>query len=134
MGQRHKVGDPLTNASGVVLVVEDDAAIQDVMREELESQGMKVCAAFSGEESLMLLETRAVDVVIMDLRMPGMNGVETSIAINHRFPNLPIILCTVCDESHVRKFIGREIQSYLSKPFTLQQLNDTVQTALACSR
>jgi CheY-like chemotaxis protein len=124
----------LTNASGVVLVVEDDSAIRDVMREELESQGLGVLSASSGEESLMILETRVVDVVIMDLRMPGMNGVETSIAIKHRFPNLPIVLCTVCDEYHVRKFIGREIQSYLSKPFTLQQLNDTVQTALACSR
>lgn len=121
----------MTNASSVVLVVEDDSAIRDVMREELESQGLRVLGASSGEESLMILETRAVDVVIMDLRMPGMNGVETSIAIKHRFPNLPIILCTVCDESHVRKFIGREIQSYLPKPFTLDQLNTTVQTALA---
>lgn len=115
----------------MVLVVEDDSAIRDVMREELESQGLRVLGASSGEESLMILETRAVDVVIMDLRMPGMNGVETSIAIKHRFPSLPIILCTVCDESHVRKFIGREIQSYLPKPFTLDQLNNTVQTALA---
>lgn len=121
----------MTNASSVVLVVEDDSAIRDVMREELESQGLRVLGASSGEESLMILETRAVDVVIMDLRMPGMNGVETSIAIKHRFPSLPIILCTVCDESHVRKFIGREIQSYLPKPFTLDQLNNTVQTALA---
>ena len=124
----------MTNASSVVLVVEDDSAIRDVMREELESQGLRVLGASSGEESLMILETRAVDVVIMDLRMPGMNGVETSIAIKHRFPNLPIILCTVCDESHVRKFIGREIQSYLPKPFTLDQLNTTVQTALARAR
>lgn len=124
----------MTNASGVVLVVEDDPAIQDVMREELESQGLLVLGASSGEESLMLLETQAVDVVIMDLRMPGMNGVETSIAIKHRFPDLPIILCTVCDEWYVRSFIGREIQSYLPKPFTLRQLNQTVQTALAGAR
>lgn len=124
----------MTNVPGVVLVVEDDAAIQDVMREELESHGLVVLGASSGEESLMMLETRAVDVVIMDLRMPGMNGVETSIAIKHRFPNLPIILCTVCDEYHVRSFIGREIQSYLPKPFTLRQLHATVQTALAGSR
>ena len=124
----------MTNASSVVLVVEDDSAIRDVMREELESQGLRVLGASSGEESLMILETRAVDVVIMDLRMPGMNGVETSIAIKHRFPKRPIILCTVCDGSHVRKFICREIQSYLPKPFTLDQLNTTVQTALARAR
>lgn len=118
----------------MVLVVEDDAAIQDVMREELESQGLSVLVVSSGEESLMVLETRSVDVIIMDLRMPGMNGVETSIAIKHRFPDIPIILCTVCDESNVRHYIGREIQSYLSKPFTLKNLNDSVQTALAGSR
>ena len=124
----------MTNVSGVVLVVEDDAAIRDIMREELESQGLNILGVASGEEALMLLETRAVDVVIMDLRMPGMNGVETSIAIKHRFPNLPIVLCTVCDEYHVRQFIGREIQSYLPKPFTLKQLNASVQTALSGSR
>ena len=117
-----------------MLVVEDDAAIRDIMREELESQGLNILGVASGEEALMLLETRAVDVVIMDLRMPGMNGVETSIAIKHRFPNLPIVLCTVCDEYHVRQFIGREIQSYLPKPFTLKQLNASVQTALSGSR
>ncbi|HMX95468.1 MAG TPA: response regulator, partial [Elusimicrobiota bacterium] len=119
----------MANASGVVLVVEDDAAIRDIMKEELESQGLTVLGASSGEESLVLLETRPVDVVIMDLRMPGMDGIETSLTIKGRFPALPIILCTVCDEWEVRSFIGREIQSYLPKPFTLRQLNETVQTA-----
>jgi CheY-like chemotaxis protein len=124
----------MTYSVGVVLVVEDDPAIQDVMREELESQGLDVLTVASGEESLLLLETRSVDLIIMDLRMPGMNGVETSIAIKHRFPDLPIILCTVCEQWRVRQFIGREIQAYLPKPFTLRQLNETVQTALSGSR
>lgn len=124
----------MNEASGVVMVVEDDAAIRDLMSEELGSQGLSVIGASSGEEALMFLETQRVDVIIMDLRMPGMNGVETSIAIKHRFPNLPIILCTVCSEYQVRPFIGREVQAYLPKPFSLNQLNNTVQAALANSR
>lgn len=123
----------MNDASGVVMVVEDDAAIRDLMREELGSKGLTVIGASSGEEALMFLETQRVDVIIMDLRMPGMNGVETSIAIKHRFPNLPIIMCTVCSEYQVRPFIGREVQSYLSKPFSLDQLNSSVQSALANS-
>lgn len=124
----------MTNASGVALVVEDDDAIRDVICEVLEGQGLEVLSASSGEESLMLLSVRAVDVVVMDLRMPGMNGVETAIAMKREFPDLPIILCTVCEQWRVREFIGREIRAYLQKPFTLRQLNETVQTALAHPR
>ncbi len=123
----------MNDASGVVMVVEDDASIRDLMREELGSKGLTVIGASSGEEALMFLETQRVDVIVMDLRMPGMNGVETSIAIKHRFPNLPIIMCTVCSEYQVRPFIGREVQAYLSKPFSLDQLNNSVQSALANS-
>ncbi|MBL0059613.1 MAG: response regulator [Elusimicrobia bacterium] len=124
----------MTVAPGVALVVEDDDAIRDVIREVLEGQGLEVLSASSGEESLMLLSSRAVDVVVMDLRMPGMNGVETAIAMKREFPDLPIILCTVCEQWRVREFIGHEIRAYLQKPFTLRQLNDTVQTALAYPR
>ena len=124
----------MTRATGVVLVVEDDPVIRDVMREELEAQGLHALEASSGEEGLLLLETWDVDVVLMDLRMPGMNGIETSIAIKQRFPKLPIVLCTVCDESYVRRFIGHEIQSFLPKPFSLQRLDETIQNALASAR
>jgi two-component system cell cycle sensor histidine kinase/response regulator CckA len=124
----------VTEGSGVALVVEDDAPIRDVIREELESQGLKVLSVSSGEEALMVLESRGVDVVVMDLRMPGMNGVETAIAMTFKFPNLPIVLCTVCEQWRVREYIGREIQAYLPKPFTLSQLKETVQTALATTR
>ncbi|TXH24148.1 MAG: response regulator [Elusimicrobia bacterium] len=117
--------------SGTVLIVEDDPSIREMMQEALAAQGHSAMVAASGEEALTLLEIRPVDLVIMDLRMPGMNGVETAIAMKHRWPHRPIILCTVCEEWRVREHIGRSIQAYLPKPFTFHQLKDTVETTLA---
>ena len=114
-----------------VLIVEDDDSIRDVLQEELSAQGYASVGVPSGEEALTLLETKSVDLVIMDLRMPGMNGVETAVAMKHRWPERPIILCTVCDEWRIREHLGREIQAYLPKPFTSDQLKSTVETALA---
>lgn len=113
-----------------VLIVEDDDSIRDILHEELSAQGYESVGVPSGEDALTFLETRSVDLVIMDLRMPGLNGVDTAVAMKHRWPNRPIILCTVCDEWRVREHIGREIQAYLPKPFTYDQLKSTVESAL----
>jgi CheY-like chemotaxis protein len=114
-----------------VLVVEDDPGIRDVLRLELSDQGFGVRTANSGEEALALLEKSPVDLVLLDLRMPGMDGLETAQKIKSRWPALPIVLCTVCAEKRFERFIGNEIKAYLPKPFTFHQLKETVSGALA---
>ncbi len=114
-----------------LLVVEDDPSIQEVLRLQLSDQGFAVHTVNSGEAALAFLETTAVDLLLLDLRMPGIDGLETAQSVKRRWPALPIILCTVCAEKRFERFIGNEIKAYLPKPFTFRQLRFTVENALA---
>lgn len=114
-----------------VLVVEDDPGIREVLRLELAEQGFEVRVVGSGEEAIAFLSETPAHLVLLDLRMPGMDGLQTAQSIKSRWPSVPIVLCTVCAEKRFEHFIGNEIKAYLPKPFTFSQLKSTVADALA---
>lgn len=114
-----------------VLIVEDDAGIQDVLRLELTDRGFAVAVADTGEAAVAHVQAHPVDLVLLDLRMPGMDGVDTAKALKALRPAVPIVLCSVFGEDRFAPYLGREIQGYLPKPFTLQRLNSTVDQVLA---
>jgi DNA-binding response OmpR family regulator len=114
-----------------LLVVEDDAGIQEVLRLELTEQGFDVQVVDSGEAAVEHVDKNPVDLVLLDLRMPGMDGVETAKALKERRPNLPIVLCSVFDEKRLEPYMGREIQAFLPKPFTFRRLQTTVEGVLS---
>ena len=77
-----------------VLVVEDDAALQEAIVDTLELAGCAVVAASSAERALELLEQTVVDIVITDVNMDGMDGHELLEAIKQTKPYLPVVLIT----------------------------------------
>ncbi len=72
-----------------ILLVDDEDSIHLLYREELEEEGYKVHSAFSGEEALKKLETLAANLVILDINMPGMNGLDALRKIKEINPTLP---------------------------------------------
>jgi CheY-like chemotaxis protein len=74
-----------------VLVVEDDDHVQTMLRMTLEDAGYGTEVAGDGSEALKLLRERTVDLVITDILMPGMEGLETIIEIRKSWPSLPVI-------------------------------------------
>jgi len=77
-----------------VLIVDDEKDFVEIFSMRLETQGEKVSTAFSGNEALQVLENTAIDVVILDIRMPGMDGIDTLKQIKKLYPNVEVILLT----------------------------------------
>lgn len=77
-----------------VLVVDDEKDFVEMLSLRLEEVGEKVMPAYSGRECLDILEKKNIDVVILDIKMPGMDGIETLREIKKRFPIVEVIMLT----------------------------------------
>lgn len=115
-----------------VLVVDDDPSIQQVLEARLLSAGYGVVLAASGEDALMRLESGPIDLVISDIKMPGMSGRELLWECMQRWPGLPVILLTAYGT--VPDAVGAlkgGAADYLLKPFDGQELLSKVAGMLA---
>lgn len=77
-----------------VLVVDDEKDFVEMFSLRLEEGGEKVTRSYSGQECLEILEKNSIDVVILDIKMPGMDGIETLKEIKKRFPLVEVIMLT----------------------------------------
>lgn len=104
-------------------MVDDEAVVRNGVRRALEGQGMEVVPAACGEEGLSLLACREFDLVLLDIRMPDMDGIAALKEIRSRHPALPVIMITGYPtiDSAV-ECIKLGAQDYLVKPFRLQDL------------
>jgi len=79
----------------MVLLVDDETPFVETMTKRLSKRDLKIIAAFSGEEALEILnKNQNTDVVILDVKMPGMNGIETLEKIRNQFPLIEVIMLT----------------------------------------
>jgi DNA-binding response OmpR family regulator len=81
-----------------ILVVDDEEGIRQLYKEELEEEGYEVELAERGEEALEKISKAKPDLVILDLRMPGMGGLEVLERIREQDKDLPVIICTAYGE------------------------------------
>ena len=100
-----------------VLLVEDDEDNRELMTEVLEAAGYEVLAASSGAEGLKALSERSVDVVVTDVGMPGMGGLEMARAAKRIAPSVPVVVVTGYSErDDITSARGREVDAVLVKP------------------
>ena len=105
-----------------ILVVDDEPRIGEICRDYLQRAGFKVITASSGEDALSLARARRPDLIVLDLRLPGMDGLDVTRALRKQ-SNVPIIMLTArVEESD--KLIGLELgaDDYLTKPFSPREL------------
>jgi CheY-like chemotaxis protein len=109
-----------------ILVVDDDTAIRDVVAEVLEDEGYRVARAASGAEALDQLDTLQPDLVVLDMRMPIMNGWEFAQELASRSGmQTPILVMTAAvDAAQRAEEIGAA--ATLNKPFDLDELLSVV--------
>ena len=114
-----------------ILVIDDDAFIRELLSEFLTKQGYKVLLAESGEKALDMLDPGAVRVALIDLKMPGIDGVETMKGIKTRDAGVLIILMTGYPsiESAVEA-LRSGAYDYVIKPFKLNELKATIEHAI----
>ncbi len=108
-----------------VLLVEDDDDNRELMAEVLAGAGFEVVSAATGSEGLKSLSERSVDVIVTDVGMPGMGGLELAAAAKRVAPSVPIIVVTGWAE---REDISsaREVDAVLVKPVDPDTLAQTV--------
>jgi two-component system KDP operon response regulator KdpE len=116
--------------SGKIMVVDDDPQIRRVLRTALVAQGYEAIDARNGEEALDMLKEERADLVILDVNMPGMNGLETCRAMRS-FTEVPIVMLTVRDaETDKVEALDAGADDYVTKPFGSPELLARIRAAL----
>ncbi len=106
-----------------VLVVDDDKAVRESLRRSLEFNGYDVALASDGAEALAVLGSSHPDVVVMDVMMPRLDGIETTRALRAAGHDVPILVLTARDAVGDRvEGLDAGADDYLTKPFALQEL------------
>ena len=105
-----------------ILIIEDDTAIHSLLKESLELSGFKTLSAFSGTEGKLLFTHNQVDLVLLDLMLPGMNGDEflQEIRLNSAVP--VIVISAKNDQDSKIQLLMNGADDYITKPFDVQEL------------
>ena len=105
-----------------VLVVEDDFQLNEMLKKVLLKEGYDVETAFSGTEALLLLENRMIDLVVLDLMLPGVSGEKVLDKIKEKM-DIPIIILSAKSEIDSKvDLIKRGADDYITKPFDNKEL------------
>ena len=114
-----------------LLFVDDEEELVSAVVERLELRGIDGVGATSGDEALHCLHESSFDVVVLDIKMPGIGGLEVLRTINRRHPDVKVILMTGHGSAKDNE-IGRRLGAvaYLEKPVDLEDLVSTVDQAL----
>jgi len=113
-----------------ILLVDDEDSIHLLYREELEDEGYEVHSALSGEEALAELKIIAPDLIILDINMPGINGIDTLRQIKEINPSLPVILSSAYQEFK-QDLATWASDDYIVKSSNLDELKAAVKKHLA---
>ncbi|MGH9000569.1 MAG: response regulator transcription factor [Acidimicrobiia bacterium] len=119
----------MTEEDRCVLVVDDDAVLRKVVRAVLEADGFRVIEAPDGEQGLKLAEEFRPGVVILDVMMPGLDGVETCRRIDHNATRV-LMLTALGDVGTEAASLEAGARGYLTKPFSSMDLLDRVEELL----
>jgi DNA-binding response OmpR family regulator len=117
--------------SATILIVEDEYAVARGIQYALEQEGYQVTVAGSGEEALEVAGELAPDLVVLDVRMPGIDGFETLRRLRADGSKSPVLMLTARDEE-MDKVIGLEMgaDDYMTKPFGLRELQSRIKALL----
>ena len=109
-----------------VLTVDDEGHILELLKYNLESSGYEVVQAESGEEALTIIEKEKIDLILLDLMLPGIDGLEVlkRIRSNEIYKRVPIIMLTAKSEE-IDTVLGLEMgaDDYIAKPFGVHELS-----------
>lgn len=118
-----------------VLMVDDEAGFLDVMGRRLRRRGIAAFLADSGPKALELLDKAHVDIVVTDLKMPGMDGITLLDTLQQHYPALPVVLLTGhAGEEDASEAVRRGAASYLHKPCDLDELLTELERVLSAGK
>ncbi|HEX6801057.1 MAG TPA: response regulator, partial [Candidatus Binatia bacterium] len=118
-----------------ILVVDDDVTISEQMERLFSHYGYKATVAYRAEQALDLLEKEDVDLVVTDVRLPGMDGVELTKRIAERWSDVPVIVVTGHgDIDTAVEVLKLGASDFLVKPFSAAALHEAIRMGLEKAR
>lgn len=113
-----------------ILVVEDEAMMRNLLLKILESEGYKVILASSAHEALEKLEQEKFDLMLSDVKMPGMNGFELLEKAKSKWDDMAVIVMTGYGDAYtIKEALLKGADEYLSKPFKSHEVSLIVERA-----
>jgi len=110
-------------SAGRILAIDDEQNIRHLISNELSLEGFEVVTAKTGEEGLRLVEKKPFDLVLLDIRLPKMNGIEVLKRLKSRFPRLQVIMITAYGDIRTAvESMKLGAADYITKPFKLTEL------------
>ena len=117
--------------SGRMLIVDDEAPVREVLRDYFIERGYTVIATADGEAALAAFARERPDVVLLDVRMPGLDGLQVLKRLRESDPDVAVIMVTANDDVAIaRETLSVGAFDYVAKPFDFEHLNHTVMTAI----
>lgn len=114
--------------SVVILVVDDEAVIRGLLEKVLTRDGYTVLTANDGEMALGVLAEHKVDIVVSDIRMPNMDGLELLETMRQKYPIIPVMIMTAYGETFsVKDALLLGADEYIAKPFKIQEFSELVE-------
>jgi DNA-binding response OmpR family regulator len=118
-----------------ILVVDDEPEVRQLMEQFLTQRGYEVRIVENGQLALAALDTFMADVVLLDMHMPVMDGLETLKRLAVRSPSLPVIMVTVNDDIETTaNLLQLGAADYVPKPFNLEYLEQAINIQLSTTR
>ncbi len=118
-------------SSGSILIVDDDASVRRALHITLQTLGFTTSEAPGGEEALLLARATPYDVVLLDINLPGLDGLETCRQLRRSLPRIAILMLTVRDsEDDKVQALDAGADDYVTKPFHIRELTARVRAAV----
>ena len=115
-----------------MLVVDDEHEICDFLKTFFEERDYEVRTAHSGESAILALEKLKPQVVLLDIHMPGMDGMSVLREIKSRFPSIKVIMVTALEtREKIEEALRLGADNYITKPLSLEYLEKDVQEKIA---
>ena len=122
---------PENGIQGKLLIVDDERAIRWALRKTLQGMNFEIVEAETGEQAIALVRTIRFDVVLLDIGMPGMNGIEACREIRKLMPLLGIVMLTVRNtEGDKIQALDAGADDYITKPFHVRELAARLRAAV----
>jgi DNA-binding NtrC family response regulator len=114
-----------------ILIVDDEIDLTELLSTILAVKGFEVCQAYSGFEAVELTDQNKFDLILMDIKMPGINGVEAFLRIKEKQPEAKVILMTAYFlKELIEAALNMGVYTCIFKPFDIDEMIKTITKAL----
>jgi CheY-like chemotaxis protein len=111
-----------------VLVVEDDELIRGIFVDIIKSKGYSVLEGTNGREALQILEEQPINIIVSDMKMPVMDGLQLLREVKSKHPEIPVVVITGFDNVYTeQQVMAAGADAYVTKPFKVEDVSSTLQ-------